>query len=171
MTQPSPTPPNQAPPSQSPPSLQTCLWFDDQAEAAAETYVRLLPGSRIRQSFPQRGRPDAVFLLHLDLLGQRYSFLNGGPLYRLNPAASLEVHLDSQAEVDRLWEALLDGGRAMRCGWLEDRFGVTWQIVPRVLIRLLTGPDDAMAGRVTQAMLGMVKLDIAALEAAAAAEG
>ena len=105
--------------------------------------------------------------MHLTLGGQRYSFLNGGPHYRLTPAASIEVHLDTQAEVDRLWEALMQGGTAMRCGWLTDRFGVSWQIIPRVLIDLLLTSDAAVAQRVTQAMMAMVRLDGPALEAAA----
>ncbi|MEZ5755283.1 MAG: VOC family protein [Paracoccaceae bacterium] len=148
------------------PSIQTCLWFDDQAQEAAETYVTLLPGSKIVQSFPRRGGPG-TFLVHLSLLNQRYTFLNGGPHYRQTPAASIEVHLDTQTEVDLLWNALLQGGEAMRCGWLTDRFGVSWQIIPRSLIRLMQTEDDAAAARVTQAMMGMVKLDLAAIEAAA----
>lgn len=148
------------------PSIQTCLWFDDQAEEAAETYVTLLPGSKIIQVFPRRGG-DGAFLVHLALLGQRYSFLNGGPHYRLSPAASIEVHLDTQAEVDLLWHALLQGGSAQRCGWLVDRFGVSWQIIPRSLIRLLQSGDHAQAARVTEAMMDMIKLDGPALEAAA----
>jgi predicted 3-demethylubiquinone-9 3-methyltransferase (glyoxalase superfamily) len=148
------------------PSLQTCLWFDDQAQEAAECYVSLLPDSRILQSFPRRGA-EGTFLVHLSLLGQRYTFLNGGPHYRLTPAASIEVHLDTQAEVDLLWHALLQGGAAQRCGWLTDRFGVSWQIIPRSLIRLMQTEDDAMAQRVTAAMMGMVKLDGPVLEAAA----
>ena len=148
------------------PSIQTCLWFDDQAQEAAETYVTLLPGSKIVQSFPRRGG-TGTFLVHLSLLNQRYTFLNGGPRYRQSPAASIEVHLDTQAEVDLLWNALLQGGEAMRCGWLTDRFGLSWQIIPRGLIRLMQAADDAAAARVTEAMMGMVKLDVAALEAAA----
>lgn len=150
-----------------PTTVQTCLWFDHQAQEAAETYVSLLPGSRILATYPMRGVPGQTFLVHVELLGQRYSFLNGGPYYKLTAAASIEVHLDTQAEVDRLWDALIDGGEPMRCGWLTDRFGVSWQIIPRVLIDLLLTPDDAVAGRVTQVMMGMIKLDAAALEAAA----
>lgn len=148
-------------------TVQTCLWFDHQAQEAAETYVSLLPGSRILASYPARGNPGKTFLVHVELLGQRYSFLNGGPHYKLSPAASIEVHLDTQAEVDRLWDALLEGGQPMRCGWLTDRFGVSWQIIPRVLIDLMLTTDDAVAARVTEVMMGMVKLDAAALEAAA----
>lgn len=149
------------------PTVQTCLWFDHQAQEAAETYVSLLPGSRILASYPARGMLDKTFLVHVELMGQRYSFLNGGPHYKLTPAASIELHLDSQAEVDRLWDALIEGGEPMRCGWLTDRFGVSWQIVPRVLIDLMLTTDDTVAARVTEVMMGMVKLDAAALEAAA----
>ncbi|NTT85886.1 VOC family protein [Tabrizicola fusiformis] len=149
------------------PTVQTCLWFEDAALEAAETYVRLLPGSTIRHVFPQRGNPGAAFMVQLDLLGQRYSFLNGGPHYRLTPAASIEVHLETQAEVDALWDALLNGGSASRCGWLTDRFGVSWQIIPRALPRLMATNDEAAAARVLQAMMAMVKLDGPALEAAA----
>ena len=108
-------------------TVQTCLWFDDNALEAAETYVALLPGSRITHVFPHRGGTGGAFMVQLDLGGQRYSFLNGGPYYTLNPAASIEVHLDDQAEVDRLWGALLEGGTPSRCGWLVDRFGVSWR--------------------------------------------
>lgn len=150
------------------PVVQTCLWFDSEALEAAESYVRLLPGSRILRVFPQRGKPGATFLVHLELLGQRFSFMNGGPHFRQTPAASIEVHLQTQAEVDTLWAALLEaGGKPGRCGWLTDRFGVSWQVIPRTLIRLMSSEDDALAARVTQAMLGMEKLDGPALEAAA----
>lgn len=149
------------------PTVQTCLWFDDAALEAAQTYVRLLPGSAIRHVFPQHGKPDSAFMVQLDLLGQRFSFLNGGPHYRLTPAASIEVYLETQPEVDALWEALLDGGSASRCGWLTDRFGVSWQIIPRALPRLLADSDPTASARVLQAMMAMVKLDGPALEAAA----
>jgi predicted 3-demethylubiquinone-9 3-methyltransferase (glyoxalase superfamily) len=151
------------------PSVQTCLWFADRAEEAARAYVRLIPGSDLLQVFPDRSDPSRAFLVHLSLAGQRFTFLNGGPHYSLSPAASIEVHLDTQDQVDRLWEALLDGGAAMRCGWLTDRFGVSWQIIPRVLIQLMQTRDAAQARRVTDAMLQMVKLDGPALEAAARA--
>lgn len=149
------------------PTVHTCLWFVDQAEEAARTYVALIPGSQIIQVFPNRADPARAFLVHLSLAGQRHTFLNGGPHYTLSPAASIEVQLDTQAEVDRLWYALMQGGTAQRCGWLTDRFGVSWQIIPRVLIQLMQSRDDAMVGRVTQAMTGMIKLDGPALEAAA----
>lgn len=149
------------------PSVQTCLWFRDNAEEAARTYVGLLAHSQILHVFPNRARPAEAMVVHLLLAGQRYSFLNGGPHYPQTPAASIEVHLDTQGEVDRLWDALIEGGKPMRCGWLTDRFGVTWQIVPRVLIEIFQSNDDAMVQRMTQAMMTMIKLDGPALEAAA----
>lgn len=150
------------------PSVQTCLWFRDSALEAARTYVSLIPGSEIIHVFPNRSNPAEAMVVHLSLAGRRYSFLNGGPMYPQTPAASIEVHLDMQEEVDRLWEALMQGGTAMRCGWLTDRFGVTWQVVPRVLIEVFRSGDDAMVQRMTQVMMNMVKLDGPALAAAAA---
>lgn len=149
------------------PSVQTCLWFASGAEEAARLYTSLIPGSQITQIYPNRADPSQAFLVHLTLAGQHYSFLNGGPHFTLTPAASIEVHLDTQPEVDHLWDTLLEGGTAMRCGWLTDRFGVSWQIVPRVLIQLLLSKDTALAARVTAAMMQMIKLDGPVLEAAA----
>lgn len=145
--------------------ISTCLWFDDQAEAAARFYTGLLPDSQITEIF-RKGADEAApaFTVAFTLMGQRYWGLNGGPHYQLTPAASISVYCDDQAEIDRLWGALLDGGRAQRCGWLVDRFGLSWQIVPKALPRLLKGPN---AGAVMAAMMEMVKFDIAALEAAA----
>lgn len=149
------------------PSVRTCLWFDTGAEEAARRYVELVPGSQILHIYPNRADPARAFLVQLVLAGQNFTFLNGGPHYRLTPAASIELHLDTQAEVDRLWDALLDGGTPQRCGWLVDRYGVSWQIIPRVLLDLMQTRDAAQAQRVTQAMMQMVKLDGPALEAAA----
>jgi predicted 3-demethylubiquinone-9 3-methyltransferase (glyoxalase superfamily) len=151
------------------PTVQTCLWFDANAEEAARLYTALIPGSQILQIYPNRADPAQAFVIHLTLAGQRYSFLNGGPHYRQPPAASIELHLDTQSEVDRIWDALLDGGNPMRCGWLTDRYGTTWQIIPRVLLQLILSKDDAVASRVTAAMMSMIKLDGPALEAAAKA--
>jgi len=105
-------------------------------------------------------------MARLRLAGQELVLLNGGPVYQLTPAFSLFVSVEGQDEVDRYWDALIDGGEPSRCGWLVDRFGVSWQIVPTALGRLMGDPDRERAGRVTQAMLGMVKLDVAALQAA-----
>lgn len=145
--------------------VSTCLWFDHQAEAAARFYVGLFPDSTITEIFRQGGDPAGpAFTVAFTLMGQKYWGLNGGPHYKLTPAASITVYCDTQEEVDRLWTALLDGGEASRCGWLTDRFGLSWQIVPRALTRLL---KTDMAQPVLAAMMGMIKLDIAALEAAA----
>lgn len=151
-------------------SVCTCLWFDTEAEEAAEYYVALLPGSRIihvqRQFDPASQSPKA-FLVEFELMGQSYIAMNGGPHYKLSPAASIQINVDTQSEVDRLWEALLaGGGKESRCGWLTDRFGLSWQIIPRTLPRLIAAGGPA-SGRVIQAMMTMVKLDIEALEAAA----
>ncbi len=152
-------------------SVSTCLWFDDRAEEAVEFYCSLFPDARITRIVHNRdndGRPlDSVLVVAFELMGQRFSALNGGPHYKLTEAVSIEVHCDTQAEIDRYWAALGDGGTELRCGWLTDRFGLTWQIVPRALFELASSDDPARAGRVLQAMMGMVKLDIAALEAAA----
>ena len=148
------------------PSITTALWYESGAEAAARHYCSLFAGASIDHIHPQQGDPEGrAFLVEFTLQGQRFQAMNGGPHYRLTPAASISVLVDTQAEVDRLWQALLtDGGVESRCGWLTDRWGLSWQIVPRALPRLLQGDRS---GRVMQAMMGMVKLDIAALEAAA----
>ena len=149
------------------PSIETCLWFDSDGEAAARHYVSLFPDAAITNIVRQNGDPAApAFTVEFTLMGQRYWALNGGPHYKLTPACSISVHVDSQAEVDHLWTALLEGGGVeSRCGWLADRWGLSWQIIPRALPRLLKSDTS---GRVMQAMMGMVKRDIAALEAAAA---
>lgn len=147
------------------PEISTCLWFDDQAESAARLYCSLFDGAEITEIFYKNNDPQAgAFTVAFTLLGQKYWGLNGGPFYQLTPAVSISVYVDTQAEVDRLWLALLEGGAESRCGWLTDRFGLSWQIIPRALPRLLQADTS---GRVMQAMMGMVKLDIAALEAAA----
>jgi predicted 3-demethylubiquinone-9 3-methyltransferase (glyoxalase superfamily) len=148
------------------PSVATCLWFDHQAEEAARLYCSLIPGSAISDIFRQNGNPqNPAFLVEFHLAGQAYQAMNGGPHYTLSPAASIVVQIDSQAELDHLWDALLaDGGRESRCGWLTDRFGLSWQIIPRSLPRLIKADRS---GRVLQAMTQMVRIDIAGLEAAA----
>lgn len=152
------------------PTVATCLWYDTAAEEAARLYVSLLPGSRITHIQPQvdpDGRTDRAFLVEFVLAGQHFVAMNGGPHYKLNPAASIQVCVETQAEIDQLWDALLaGGGEESRCGWLTDRFGLSWQILPFALPRL-AGVGGASGARVIQAMMGMVKLDIAALSAAA----
>jgi len=150
------------------------LWFDDQAEEAANYYVSLFPNSKIisvaRYGEGAPGEPGKVMTVEFELDGQRITALNGGPVYKLSEAFSFSIDCEDQAEVDRYWDALLaDGGRPSQCGWLTDRFGLSWQVVPKALHRLMTNPDRAAAQRAMQAMLQMVKLDVAQLEAAARA--
>lgn len=147
------------------PEVSTCLWFDSCAEEAATLYCSLFDDARITEIMRKQGDPaGGAFTVAFTLMGQSYWAMNGGPHYKLTPAASITVYVDTQGEVDHLWTALLaNGGIENRCGWLTDRFGLTWQIVPRALIRLLKSDNS---GRVIQAMMSMIKLDIAALEAA-----
>lgn len=149
------------------PTIHTCLWYEDKAEEAATLYCSLFSDARISNVFRMQGTPDnKAFMVEFTLMGQSYAAMNGGPRYTLSPAASIVAHVDTQSEVDRLWDALLaDGGSESRCGWLTDRYGLSWQIIPRALPRLLQADTT---GRVIQAMMGMVKIDVAALEAAAA---
>lgn len=151
--------------------VSTFLWYDDQAEQAAEFYVSLIPHSRIVEVDRLSGAPgpaSGVILVRFELDGIEYQALNGGPQFRFTEAASIMVLCDDQAEVDRLWDALTaDGGEPSQCGWLKDRWGLSWQIVPRDLIALQHDPDPGRAQRATQAMLSMGKIDIAALHAAA----
>jgi predicted 3-demethylubiquinone-9 3-methyltransferase (glyoxalase superfamily) len=136
-----------------------CLWFDGNARQAADFYVSLLPNSKIVQ--------DAGVMVVFELDGRRFMGLNGGPEFKFSEAVSIYVDCADQAEVDRLWNALTaDGGSESQCGWLKDRFGLSWQIIPEALPRLLGGPDRESAGRAMQAMFKMKKIDVAALEAA-----
>jgi predicted 3-demethylubiquinone-9 3-methyltransferase (glyoxalase superfamily) len=147
--------------------ISPCLWFKDQAEEAARFYVSLLPGSHIDHVQKDvRDEDGSVLVVEFTLAGQSYQALNGGMHIEYNNALSLSVTCEDQAEVDRLWDALGDGGTPHACGWIKDRYGVPWQIVPSVLPKMLADPDPARARRVMQAMLGMVKIDIVALDAA-----
>jgi predicted 3-demethylubiquinone-9 3-methyltransferase (glyoxalase superfamily) len=147
-----------------PHSISTFLWLDHQAEEAARHYVSIFERSRIVEV---RGGGGAVQSVTFELGEQRYVAFNGGPTYRLTPAVSIFVSVETQAELDRVWDRLLEGGgKPTRCGWLEDRFGLSWQVIPTVLGKLLGDPDRARANRALQAMLAMQKLDIAALESA-----
>ncbi len=143
--------------------VAVCLWFDSGGEDAAAHYVSLLPDSRITHVLRQG---EGVLFVEFTLAGQRFQALNAGPMYKLNPAASISVNCANQAELDRLWDALLDGGEAMACGWLTDRFGVSWQIVPDNLQTMMADPDPVRAARAFAAMQSMIKFDFAALEAA-----
>ena len=152
-------------------TISPCLWFDGNAEEAANYYVSVFEDARVLQTTRYvEGSPGPVgevMTISFELRGEEFLALNGGPDYRFTPAISFMVPCDDQAEVDRLWAQLSDGGEPGRCGWLEDRFGVSWQIVPRVLPQLLEGGGDAeRARRVTAAMLQMDKLEIEPLQAA-----
>ena len=150
--------------------ITPCLWFDGTGEQAARFYVSLFANSRMIT--PAEPTPDGApppVMVVCEIAGQTLYLLNGGPHYQLSPAFSLSVDCADQDEVDRYWEALLaDGGEESMCGWLTDRFGVSWQIVPQRLGELMGDPDREKAQRVTEAMLKMRKLVIADLEAAAA---
>ncbi|HQT75692.1 MAG: hypothetical protein B7Z80_01515 [Rhodospirillales bacterium 20-64-7] len=154
--------------------VRTCLWFGKDVEAAVRLYVSLVPGSSIEniQRAPGNwpgGKAGDVIMMSFTLGGQSFQALNGGTPANYGTAASISVQCVDQAEVDQLWTALTaDGGSDIMCGWLRDRWGVPWQIVPEALPRLLGNPDPAVSGRVFAAMQGMTKLDIAALERAAA---
>ncbi len=146
--------------------IRTCLWFDGTAEAAARFYVALIPGSEIEGMVGATadGKP---LLVNFHLAGVPYQGLNGGDSYALSPAVSIQIVTEDQAETDRLWAALIaEGGAESRCAWCTDRFGLSWQVVPRQLMQTVGGPDPDGAARATAAMLGMGKIDIAALEAA-----
>jgi len=150
-----------------PQKITTFLWFDDNAEQALELYLSLFPDSKIIQSSRMDGPNGKFFSATFQLAGQQFMAINGGPHYRFTEAVSLFVDCETQEEIDRLTARLLEGGGTQQpCGWLKDRFGLSWQIIPSNLGKLLGDPDRAKAGRVMQAMLGMKKLDIAALERA-----
>jgi predicted 3-demethylubiquinone-9 3-methyltransferase (glyoxalase superfamily) len=143
--------------------VRTCLWFNGNGHEAARHYVTLLPDSFIELEL--YGDPPLV--VEFTLAGAPMMILNGGPHYKLNPAASISVLTKDQAETDRLWSALIEGGgEESMCAWLVDRFGVSWQIVPEALPRMLMSDDQPAASRAREAMLKMRKIDIAALEAA-----
>jgi predicted 3-demethylubiquinone-9 3-methyltransferase (glyoxalase superfamily) len=155
-------------------NVSTCLWFGKDAETAVRFYVSLVPSSSINHiqrspgAWPGGEAGDAI-LVTFTLGGQNFQALNGGEPVHYGTAASISVECVDQAEVDRLWTALTaNGGSEIMCGWLRDRWGVPWQIVPETLPRLLADPDPAVSSRVFSAMKGMVKLDIAALGRAAA---
>ncbi|MFI7612127.1 VOC family protein [Nonomuraea terrae] len=146
--------------------ITTFLWFDDQAEEAASFYTSLFADSRIVE-VQRRGDGEPAMMVTFELTGQRFLALNGGPAYRFTEAVSLYVDCETQEEVDELWARLTEGGEDSQCGWLKDRWGLSWQIIPRRLSELLTHPDPATAQRAAQAMMGMQKIDIKALEQAA----
>ena len=152
--------------------IRTVLWFNGRGEEAAAFYCSLIPDSRIEGVFSSdQGGPEGNMhfaVIDLRLAGVPYQLLDAGPMFPLSECVSVMVETPDQAETDRLWEALVEGGGSHGpCGWLKDRFGLSWQIVPRQLNALLTDPDPARARRATAAMMGMQKLDLAALQRAA----
>ncbi len=161
-----------------------CIWLDDQAEQAADFYARTFPGGRVVavSRYPDSaddpsGRPrGSVMTVEFELAGFRFTALDGGPRFLVNPSISFFVHVETDAEADRLFSVLVEGGEALmplgkypwseRYGWVKDRFGVSWQVVPAAMAEWMTSKDAAARGRAFSAMLGMGKLDIAALERA-----
>ena len=146
------------------------LWFDTQAEEAMNFYTSIFKNSQVitvnRYGDAGPGPKGAVMTAAFSLDGQEFIALNGGPEYRFNPAISFVVNCDTQDEVDYYWDRLSAGGKEIQCGWLVDRFGVSWQIVPTILGKLVSDPDPVKSNRVMQAMLQMTKLDIAGLRRA-----
>jgi predicted 3-demethylubiquinone-9 3-methyltransferase (glyoxalase superfamily) len=156
--------------------ITPCLWFDDQAEEAVALYTSVFRNSKVVavSRYPDAGRethgkpPGSVMTVAFELDGQAFTALNGGPVFKFNEAVSLQVSCETQDEVDHYWATLSAGGdpQAQQCGWLKDRYGLSWQIVPAALIEMIADPDPGKAQRVMQAMLQMKKLDIAALRRA-----
>jgi predicted 3-demethylubiquinone-9 3-methyltransferase (glyoxalase superfamily) len=157
-------------------SIATCLWFDDQAEEAAKFYTGIFKGSKITQisRYGKEGheihrRPaGSVMTVAFELDGHKFTALNGGPVFKFNEAISLELHCDTQEQIDYFWEKLSAGGdpKAQQCGWLKDRYGVSWQVVPTILSELVGDPSSPKSERAMKAMLQMKKLDISALKRA-----
>jgi predicted 3-demethylubiquinone-9 3-methyltransferase (glyoxalase superfamily) len=152
--------------------ITPCLWFDGNAEEAARFYASVFPDGRVDavrrapSDYPS-GKSGSVLLVEFTLMGQHFTGLNGGPQFRFNEAISFQIAVDTQAEADRFADALSAVPEAEQCGWVKDRFGVSWQIVPRPLIRLLGDADSGRARRAFEAMMQMKRIDIAAIERAA----
>jgi predicted 3-demethylubiquinone-9 3-methyltransferase (glyoxalase superfamily) len=159
--------------------IAPCLWFDHRAEEAAKFYTSIFPNSKIGRIsyYGEAGqevhgqKPGTVLTVAFELEGQPFTALNGGPLFQFNEAISFQIDCETQAEIDQYWDKLSKGGdpKAQQCGWLKDKYGVSWQVVPRILNELIADPDTGKAGRVMEALLKMKKLDIAELKRAAAA--
>jgi predicted 3-demethylubiquinone-9 3-methyltransferase (glyoxalase superfamily) len=150
--------------------ITPCLWFDDQAEEAARFYTSIFKNSKIGKiTHYGEGAPrpkGSVLTVSFTLDGQEFLALNGGPQFKFTEAVSFIVNCKTQKEVDRMWEKLSEGGKDLQCGWLKDKYGVSWQVVPTILADMWSDPDPARAGRVLQALMGMQKLDIKALKKA-----
>ncbi|HEY0572558.1 MAG TPA: VOC family protein [Pseudonocardia sp.] len=152
----------------------TCLWFDTEAEAAAHYYTSIFKDSRlgrvIRYTEAGPGQAGSVLTAEFEVNGQKFVGVNGGPSFKFTEAISFQIMCKDQAEVDYYWSKLTEQGEAVQCGWLKDKYGLSWQVVPTVLLELVSDPDPERAGRATKAMLSMKKLDIAALQQAYAGE-
>ncbi|HWH18156.1 MAG TPA: VOC family protein [Allosphingosinicella sp.] len=158
------------------PKITPCLWFDGNAEEAANFYVTLLPDSRVDAvhrspaDYPA-GKAGDVLTVEFTLAGQKFVGLNGGPYFQFSEAVSFQIHVDTQEEVERLSNALSAVPEAEQCGWVKDRFGLSWQIVPRVLTERMADQDPEKARRVMEAMMEMKRIDIAAIERACEGQG
>jgi len=158
--------------------ITPCLWFDTQAEDAANFYTSVFDGGRIKQvsRYGKAGRdvhgkePGSVMVVEFEIGGQTFTALNGGPQFKFSEAVSFQVMCESQEEIDRFWSKLSDGGQQGQCGWLKDRYGLSWQIVPSILPQMITNARGAELDRVIGAVMGMKKFDVAALQRAAAGE-
>ena len=154
--------------------ITPCLWFDTQAETAAKFYTSIFKNSRINKvsRYSKAGRdvhgkePGSVLTVEFELDGQTFTALNGGPHFKFNEAVSFQVMCDSQAEIDHFWHKLVDGGQESQCGWLKDKYGVSWQIVPSALPQMLTDADSAKSERAMAALMTMRKFDLQTLQRA-----
>src|SRR5262247_3405875 len=157
--------------------ITPCLWFDTQAEEAAKFYASVFKNSKIgkisrygKEGFEIHGKKaGTVMTVEFEIEGQEFLALNGGPHFKFNEAVSFQIHCETQAEIDHFWSKLAEGGAESRCGWLKDKFGLSWQVIPIALPQLLGGENAETAGRVMKAMLQMGKIDIVALQRARAA--
>jgi len=151
--------------------IRPCLWFDNQAEEAAKFYTSIFKNSKIteisRYTEAGPGQAGSVLTVTFELDGAEFMALNGGPLFTFSEAVSFQIDCADQQEVDRFWAALTDGGEESQCGWLKDRYGLSWQVVPAALIALMSDPDPKRVERTTRAMFTMKKIDVDALERAA----
>lgn len=155
-------------------AFTTCLWFDTEGEAAADFYTSIFKDSKLgrvgRYTEAGPGQAGSVMVVEFELNGQKFVALNGGPQFTFNEAISFQIPCADQDEVDYYWSRLSDGGQEVACGWLKDRYGLSWQVIPTVLIEMISDPDPEKARRATEAMLAMTKFDIAALRKAHAGE-
>ena len=158
--------------------ITPCLWFDSEAEDAANFYVSIFKNSKIDHvsRFPDAGqeihgkKAGSAMVVAFEINGQKFTALNGGPQFKFTEAISLQVPCETQAEIDYFWSRLTDGGQESQCGWLKDKFGLSWQVFPKTLPQLMMHPDKAVSARVMKAFMQMKKFDVATLERARAGE-